>query len=70
MCRLQVAHRFFLTSAGGGGHAVPAHQDGDANVRTIWITLDAVDKAIYIYDVFVRVCVCCAYACVCVCVCE
>ena len=32
------------TSAGGGGHAVPAHQDGDARVRTIWITLDDVDK--------------------------
>jgi hypothetical protein len=29
----------------GGGHVVPAHQDGDGNVRTVWITLDAVDKS-------------------------
>ena len=32
------------TSADRGGHAVPAHQDGDARVRTIWITLDHVDQ--------------------------
>ena len=31
-------------SAGGGGHAVPLHQDGDAKVRTIWICLDDVDQ--------------------------
>ena len=32
------------TAHGGGGHAVPVHQDGDAHVRTIWITLDDVDQ--------------------------